>query len=56
VKEEFEVFESNKVQIQQLHGDEQEKCVVLAEQLADVSTQLMLRDEALKEVQNELQM
>jgi hypothetical protein len=56
LKEEFEVLKSNEVQIQRLHGDEQKKCVALAQHLADVSAQLTLWDEALKEVQNELQL
>jgi hypothetical protein len=56
MKEEFKVLESSEVQIQGLHGDEQKKCAALAQQLADVSAQLTSRKEALKEVQNELQL
>jgi hypothetical protein len=56
MKEEFKVLKSSEVQIQGLHGDEQKKCAALAQQLADVSAQLTSREEALKEVQNELQL
>jgi hypothetical protein len=56
MKEEFKVLKSCEVQIQGLHGDEQKKCAALAQQLADVSVQLTSREEALKEVQNELQL
>jgi hypothetical protein len=56
MKEELKVLKSSEVRIQGLHGDEQKKCVVLAQQLADVSVQLTSREEALKEVQNELQL
>jgi chromosome segregation ATPase len=56
MKEEFKVLKSSEVRIQGLHGDEQKKCAALAQQLADVSTQLTSREEALKEVQNELQL
>jgi hypothetical protein len=56
MKEEFKVFKSSEVQIQGLYGDEQKKCAALVQQLADVSTQLTSREEALKEVQNELQL
>jgi hypothetical protein len=56
MKEEFKVLKSSEVRIQRLHGDEQKKCAALAQQLADVSAQLTLREEALKEVQNELQL
>jgi hypothetical protein len=55
LKEEFEVLKKNEEQLQGLHSDDQKKCVALAQQLTDVTTQLMLQDEALKEVQNELQ-
>jgi hypothetical protein len=55
MKEEFKVLKSSEVRIQGLHGDEQKKCAALAQQLADVSAQLTSREEALKEVQNELQ-
>jgi hypothetical protein len=54
--EEFKVLKSNEVRIQGLHGDELKKCAALAQQLADVSAQLTLRKEALKEIQNELQL
>jgi hypothetical protein len=54
--EEFKVLKSSEVRIQGLHGDEQKKCAALAQQLADVSAQLMSQEEALKEVQNELQL
>jgi hypothetical protein len=54
--EEFKVLKSSEVQIQGLHGDELKKCVALAQQLTNVSTQLTSREEALKEVQNELQL
>jgi hypothetical protein len=50
------VLKSNEVQIQGLHGDEQKKCAALVHQLVDVSAQLTSREEALKEVQNELQL
>jgi hypothetical protein len=56
MKEEFKVLKSSEVRIQGLHGDEQKKCAALAQQLADVSIQLTLQEEALKEVQNELQL
>jgi chromosome segregation ATPase len=56
MKEEFKVLKSSEVRIQGLHGDEQKKCATLAQQLADVSAQLTSREEALKEVQNELQL
>jgi hypothetical protein len=56
MKEEFKVLKSSEVRIQGLHGDEQKKCAALAQQLADVSAQLTSREEALKEVQNELQL
>jgi hypothetical protein len=56
MKEEFKVLKSSEVRIQGLHGDEQKKCVALAQQLADVNAQLTSREEALKEVQNELQL
>jgi hypothetical protein len=46
--EEFKVLKSSEVRIQGLHGDEQKKCVALAQQLADVSAQLISREEALK--------
>jgi hypothetical protein len=54
MKEEFKVFKSSEVQIQGLYGDEQKKCAALAQQLADFSAQLRSREEALKEVHNEL--
>jgi hypothetical protein len=54
--EEFKVLKSSEIQIQGLHGDEQKKCATLAQQLADVSAQLTSWEEALKEVQNELQL
>ena len=50
MKEEFKMLKSSEVQIQGLYGDEQKKCAVLAQQLADVSAQLALREQALKEV------
>jgi hypothetical protein len=56
MKEEFKVLQSSEVRIQGLHGDEQKKYAVLAQQLADVNAQLTSREEALKEVQNELQL
>jgi hypothetical protein len=56
MKEEFKMLKSSEVRIQGLHGDEQKKCTALAQQLADVSAQLTSREEALKEVQNELQL
>jgi hypothetical protein len=56
MKEEFKVLKSSEERIQGLHGDEQKKCVALAQQLADVSAQLTSREEALKDVQNELQL
>jgi hypothetical protein len=56
MKEELKVLKSSEVRIQGLHGDEQKKCAALAQQLADVSAQLTSREEALKEVQNELQL
>jgi hypothetical protein len=56
MKEEFKVLKSSEVRIQGLHGDEQKKCAALAQQLANVSAQLTSREEALKEVQNELQL
>jgi hypothetical protein len=56
MKEEFKVLKSSEVRIQGLHGDEQKKCAALAQQLADVSTQLTSWEEALKEIQNELQL
>jgi hypothetical protein len=56
MKEELKVLKSSEVRIQGLYGDEQKKCVALAQQLADVSAQLTSREEALKEVQNELQL
>ena len=56
MKEEFKLFKSSEVQIQGLHGDEQKKCVILAQQLANISAQLTSREEALKKVQNELQL
>jgi hypothetical protein len=56
MKEEFKVLKSSEVRIQGLHRDEQKKCGALAQQLADVSAQLTSREEALKEVQNELQL
>ena len=56
MKKKFKVFKSSEVQIQGLHGNEQKKCVALAQQLANVSAQLTSREEALKEVQNELQL
>jgi DNA repair exonuclease SbcCD ATPase subunit len=39
-----------------LYGDEQENRAALAQQLADVTAQLTSLEEALKEVQNELQL
>jgi hypothetical protein len=54
--EEFKVLKSSEVRIQGLHGNEQKKCAALAQQLANVSAQLTSREEALKEVQNELQL
>jgi hypothetical protein len=56
MKEEFKVLKSNEVWIQGLHGNEQKKCAALAQQLADVRAQLTSQEEALKEVQNELQL
>jgi hypothetical protein len=56
MKEEFKVLKSSEVRIQGLHGNEQKKCATLAQQLADVSAQLTSWEEALKEVQNELQL
>jgi chromosome segregation ATPase len=56
MKEEFKVFKSSEVRIQGMHGDEQKKCAALAQQLADINAQLTSREEALKEVQNELQL
>jgi hypothetical protein len=56
MKEESKVLKSSEVQIQGLHGDEQKKCAALAQQQADVSAQLTSWEEALKEVQNELQL
>jgi hypothetical protein len=56
MKEELKVLKSSEVRIQGLHGDEQKKCAALAQQLADVSAQLTSWKEALKEVQNELQL
>jgi hypothetical protein len=56
MKKEFKVLKSSEVRIQGLHRDEQKKCDALAQQLADVSVQLTSREEALKEVQNELQL
>jgi hypothetical protein len=56
MKEELNVLKSNEVRIQGLYGDEQKKCAALAQQLADVSAQLTSREEALKEVRNELQL
>jgi hypothetical protein len=56
MKEEFKVLKSSEVRIQGLHRDEQKKCTALAQQLADVSAQLTSWEEALKEVQNELQL
>jgi chromosome segregation ATPase len=56
IKEEFKVLKSSEVRIQGLHGDEQKKCAALAQQLANVSAQLTSQEEALKEVQNELQL
>ena len=56
MKEEFKVFKSSEVRIQGLCEDEQKKCAALAQQLANVSTQLTSWEEALKEVQNELQL
>jgi hypothetical protein len=53
---EFKVLKGSEVRIQGLHGDEQKKCAALAQQLADVSIELTLREDALKEVQNELQL
>jgi hypothetical protein len=55
MKEEFKVLKSSEVRIQGLHGDEQKKCAAIAQQLADISAQLTSWEEALKEVQNELQ-
>jgi hypothetical protein len=52
MKEEFKVLKSSEVRIQGLHGDELKKCAALAQQLANVSAQLTLREDALKEVQN----
>ena len=49
MEKEFKVLKSNEVQIQGLHGDEQKKCATLAQQLADVSAQLVLWEHALKE-------
>jgi hypothetical protein len=56
MREEFKVLKSSEVRIQRLHGDEQKKCATLAQQLANVSIELTLQEEALKEVQNELQL
>jgi chromosome segregation ATPase len=56
MKEEFKVLKSSEVRIQGLYGDEQKKCATLAQQLADVSAQLTSQEEALKEVQNDLQL
>jgi hypothetical protein len=56
MKEEFKVLKSSEVRIQGLHGDEQKKYAALVQQLVDVSIQLTSREEALKEVQNELQL
>jgi hypothetical protein len=56
MKEEFKVLKSSEVRIQGLYGDEQKNCAALAQQLADVNTQLTSWEEALKEVQNELQL
>jgi hypothetical protein len=56
MKEEFKVLKSSEVRIQGLHGDEQKKYAALAQQLADIRAQLTSRKEALKEVQNELQL
>jgi hypothetical protein len=36
MKEELKVLKSSEVRIQGLHGDEQKKCAVLAQQLADL--------------------
>ena len=56
MEEEFEVLKSSEVWIQELHRDEQKKCVALAQQLADISTQLVSWEQALKEVRHELQL
>jgi chromosome segregation ATPase len=56
MKEEFKVLKSSEVRIQGLHGNEYKKCAALAQQLADVSAQLTSQEDALKEVQNELQL
>jgi hypothetical protein len=50
------VLKSSEVRIQGLYGDEQENRAALAQQLADVTAQLTSLEEALKEVQNELQL
>jgi hypothetical protein len=49
------VFKRNEDKLQGLHNNDQKKCAALIQQLANVTTQLMVWDEALKEVQNELQ-
>jgi hypothetical protein len=54
IKKEFEVLKRSKEQLQGLYNDDQKKCAALAQQLANVTMQLTIRDEALKEVQNEL--
>jgi hypothetical protein len=54
--EEFKVLKGSEAQIQGLHGDEQKKCAALVQQLADISAELTLWEDALKEVQNELQL
>ena len=56
MKEEFKVLKSDEVRIQGLHGDEQKKYAALTEQLVNISAQLTSQEEALKEVQNELQL
>jgi len=53
---ELEVLKNSEVRIQGLHADEQKKCAILAQQLADVTTQLASRERALEEVRNQLQL
>ena len=49
------MLKRNEEQLQGLYSNDKKKCDALTQQLANVTTQLTIRDEALNEVQNKLQ-
>jgi chromosome segregation ATPase len=55
LQEELEVLQRREEQLERLHAAEKNKCATLAQELADVTMELTLWDEALKEIQKDLQ-